>query len=458
MMFAPRSPLLRSLGLGLLLTASISATACSGEEAVPAVAEDITQRENISAELEDLKLYVRRRVNWEVRNGSSVLVIRGSANRNLRSLDTWVPDDAFGRVEQLTPRSFEIVLRAHEANTLLSGMSLFLDVVTETGDPAGYAGRLDLGPEFYAYRGDDELWLRQDIRPIYVRDETNPLRYQGKLFTRRDASDAFGFTDDDSDPTMTRLDARTWTFDWTYDGLALASDIPTDPVYFHADFTDGTEADKRAGILILAQNLELTLQDPRDEWPSGECDDSVKTCLEALPGSQFDLGSCGGYREVSACIREVNTCNGPLLESTPSSVAFGDEISDYNNDCGGVGDWCEVRSVETYQVPSCAPPSTRIADVVGFFETEARDWQGFGREMTRGQLENTPLFGSSYSTGGPALLQAADALAGTTQVIGYYSTSEVPCPNCSEFSDQAVLYYPATGTVVFVRGTHGFDS
>ena len=58
----------------------------------------------------------------------------------------------------------------------------------------------------------------------------------------------------------------------------------------------------------------------------------------------------------------------------------------------------------------------------------------------------------------PSWLAAVDAWAGATDAIGWAATSEVPCPNCTDFEDLLIVWYPSVGKVAVLRGGHGWDS
>src|SRR5262245_8414205 len=57
-----------------------------------------------SAALGDLTVTLDEGSRWEVRDGRRLLVLRGTSNRDLDGVFSFVPDDPFGRAELLRAR------------------------------------------------------------------------------------------------------------------------------------------------------------------------------------------------------------------------------------------------------------------------------------------------------------------------------------------------------------------
>lgn len=75
----------------------------------------------------------------------------------------------------------------------------------------------------------------------------------------------------------------------------------------------------------------------------------------------------------------------------------------------------------------------------------------FGKSLTRAALLQEKAFAGS-------LLADIDAFAGDTNVVATAFTSEESCHNCHSFARKYVLVYEATGVVVVVDTTDGYDS
>lgn len=437
-----------------------SASACAygvDDNAGDSASDSSTQ--SVTDQSGNLRLTVDNHAAWEDRNGARVVVLRARTNRKLADAFSWVPDDAFGRVVMLTPKTFEILLESgHEVNTILSGAPLFLTLHPSSG-PTTHA-KVELAPAFSSFDGTSKLWITEDVRPIYAKDDVDPLRYRGKVSSKVPLQLLTVFTDDDSDPEVFRVDEDSYYFDWRYDALALASDPPSDPVHFYAKTTSGATLSKRAGLYLEVAGLELTNDDPWVVWESPTCLPETLACIEQTPADASDFAACGDYREVNVCMG-LDPCANGTVPASLSPLDIEDEVgqaqSAYNDDCSRGGTWCSV-SVTGYTLPQCVDSPVAIADVVGMLQQQDQGMLVDGAYGGRAELEASTVFGSGYSSWGPGLLLAIDVLAGGGEVHGYIATSEVPCHNCHDFVDDVVLYYPLTGVVVRVVGTHGYDS
>ncbi|MCP3064826.1 hypothetical protein LXT21_39250 [Myxococcus sp. K38C18041901] len=124
------------------------------------------------------------------------------------------------------------------------------------------------------------------------------------------------------------------------------------------------------------------------------------------------------------------------------------------------GAWHYLHPVTAYIAPQCPTTPTTIQAVM---QELAWENQGFpsaedGTFTNRAGLSQSILLTSNYYGNGLALLAAIDSFAGGGDVQAWLSTQEVPCHNCHEFNQFAVLYYPASRKVVVLQGYTGYDS
>lgn len=142
-------------------------------------------------------------------------------------------------------------------------------------------------------------------------------------------------------------------------------------------------------------------------------------------------------------------------------------IEAFDRTCGLGYVWCSMASVEAYELVRCevdgAPaPEPTMEGIIQALTEHTQSLLGVhferGRVFDRGALPETPFFGTSYSPAGPELLAAMDAFAGHAEVQAWLLSTSLACHNCSEFQDTGVLWYPATGVVIVLRGVHGYDS
>ncbi len=290
----------------VLLASLLSACAPSAPDQA---SEDATSAEDelassVSAQLGPLKLTVQSEAGFEERGGKRVLVIRGSANRNLTQVFSFVPDDAFAQASLLTQRKFEIVFtEGYEINTLLSGLPILLSVQTATGTPQSFVARIRIATELARFSGSSKVFLHEDIDPIFVRDEQNNLRYRGVASVTGGASDLTVGSTAGPSAAVTRVDAGTFTFDFKFDDLRQVADETSDRIIATAATSTGART-KKAAVEAVVTSVDLTTDDPYVVW-AADCEPEVLSCLDALPRDQYDLSQCGSYRQVNKCIREL---------------------------------------------------------------------------------------------------------------------------------------------------------
>jgi hypothetical protein len=459
----PQEPImnLRALALGCLV--ALAAPACSSQNPVEeetGAAASAAAATKISAAVGSLTLTFDTMSTFEDRAGGRALILHATANRYLKNVFSFVPDDAFGQANIISERRLEIVLyEGHEVNTLLSGLPLFLTVETFTGTPTLYTAQVKIEPQFYYFLGSTSIWIDEPVRPVYAVNGTDTLVYRGAA----DAlADQLTVTAPDGAPTVTRVDADSFRLDWLYPALYLAVDPHTTPLTFTADLSGGGgTVEKTARLVTRVVGLELTTDDPYAVWPTPECDPAVFACYNDAPMGTTDFGSCGTYREVSRCVY-ADECD--VMPPAPLSLAPIDASSleparvAWNQGPNGYT-WHNLATLVAYDTPECpAVPVTIEAVVEKLAETEQQQSQPQSSTFTdRNGLAQSLFFGSGYGDGA-ALLAAIDAFAGGGAIQAYLSTDEVPCQNCHDFAERAVLYYPDSGVVVVLDGNYGYDS
>ena len=270
-----------------------------------------------------LSLTVADRAKFAVRNGQRVLVINATANRYLSDVDSFVPEGAFGQANVLSARKFEVlVAEGAEMNSVLSGTPLFVKITPSVSGSKTVYARLQLAPSFTSFKGDSAIWIAQDIQAVYVRSQQSiPVRYRGKVSTSSSAVDMQVLGD--SEPTVTRIDSRHFSFDWPLEDFEAAADSSRDSVEFLAQLSSGAEKNKTASIAVNVTALDLTTGDPVQTWPAPSCDQAVRECIESLPATAPDYADCGDYRAVSICgVDDPGNATGELSALFPPTSQF----------------------------------------------------------------------------------------------------------------------------------------
>ncbi|NTX01936.1 hypothetical protein [Myxococcus sp. CA040A] len=124
------------------------------------------------------------------------------------------------------------------------------------------------------------------------------------------------------------------------------------------------------------------------------------------------------------------------------------------------GAWHYLDTINAYITPQCpATPVTiqavlaKVADL-----NQGLPFPEDGIFTNRAGLSQSIFLSSNYYGNGLAVLAAIDAYAGGGEIQAWIATQEVPCHNCHEFYQYAVLYYPASRKVVVLQGYTGYDS
>lgn len=229
-------------------------------------------------------------------NGTPLYVIEGRTSRNLASVQSWVPDDAFGSAEIISPRKFRLTLRSgHEQNTMLSGLPLFVTLQPTTGATAQAA--VWLAPRVTSVAGSSSIYLGTSAGPVWVggdvvyRASASLYNGYGGLAVRSSAGPA---------PTVTPGAPGKAQLDWRFDALGPAIAAWGAPPITTTATKGAATAQKTARIEVRVAKLGLTLGAADVAWPR-VCSDAVLTCLQGLGPTAIDAGACGTYRQVGAC-------------------------------------------------------------------------------------------------------------------------------------------------------------
>ena len=82
----------------------------------------------------------------------------------------------------------------------------------------------------------------------------------------------------------------------------------------------------------------------------------------------------------------------------------------------------------------------------------------WGTQATGPEVAYHPFFSGSYSSGASGLLAALAEAAGSDHPVSWELTYEVPCPNCTDFETQVLVYFEEVGLLAVLTGGYGYDS
>lgn len=379
-------------------------------------------------------------------NGDVLFV--GSASRNVTDAFAFVPDDAFGTATA-NKRVLTLTLaQGHEANTLLSGLPVLVRLTTQSGTPNTYFVRVSAQARVHTSSGSTLIKPSGAVPAVYVKDPVNPLRYRLSLEGPALATQV-SMQIGNASVAATRVGTSTqWFIDLTYPQLdeAMRSLVTVTAVAPTRSYS------KLLLLGVKTIGLDITTADPYDTWPSTTCGAQVYACVSGEPA---DLGACGGYREVSRCVQQFECAKGVKLTATTDASVQAAGAA-FNASATSGGQWGHVNTVRTFDVSSCSPIT--LEGIVGVLAQEQGAVpfsDGFVVNIVTG---HSPFFNTTYSSAGPALLDAANAYGQATNPQAWSSTTETPCHNCHEWQDRVVLSYPALGRLVVIDGVHGWDS
>jgi hypothetical protein len=215
----------------------------------------------------------------------------GRASKNLASVHSFVPDDGFGRATVKSARTFELALDDHELNTILSGMPLFVEIEPTSG--ASATASVWLAPKLGEFSGTSKLRIDSTVTPRWVAGD---VIYRGGA--RVEPGWSMAVAGDDAPQVFAEPVANRFRIDIHYRQLAPAA---TAPFTFEAHNHDGSQSGaKQARVVMATRRIGLTRLDPEAVWQQ-RCEAKVRTCLQALPASTADAGTCGTYRQVHVC-------------------------------------------------------------------------------------------------------------------------------------------------------------
>lgn len=181
-------------------------------------------------------------------------------------------------------------------------------------------------------------------------------------------------------------------------------------------------------------------------------DDGVADCVydqssleDCAPKDDADALMCCNARDDNYC---SETCTGGATW-VEGDLDFIYEIGD---EYSGVYDYSALVH------PACG--GTTFNDIIesarsGYSELlsdhELGDW-GDGTQVDRAGIDHGLMYGSEW------VLEELDAIAQDDHCVAWYSTIEVPCPNCTDHVEKWVIYYPNTGVAFEIEGNWGYDS
>ncbi len=422
---------MRSLAIATVLALS-SLVGCAAPEVeveeveVPA---DDDGKADAASELKvragDTSVWITRALERRVIDGAPTYVLRGRASRNVTDGLGFVIDDPYGDFAVRTARTFEVTWPVSTGRTLIDGVNQFvrLGFAPSSGRPDSLTTRVVVRPRLEAITGSSKIYLTAELTPVAV---------GGGVAYRIKARTTAGFTSLEVSAGGVALSGIR-TVDATHADL----DLLPDHVFAMAGVSGaagqltitatigGNRVTKQARLGLSVKKLGITTGDAYELWPRPECEDATRACLAALPDGAVDLGACGEYLEVSACVRQ----SGAIVDEAAFTAALADGIARTAT--------AEFR-----------------ADGVGLVGADRVEQLAFGAEQTieyRLQL----LFGQRYASVAARTAALTAAVDGAIDTV-YARPMELVEPHPPVAGDLAALRHVAADALLAELATYDF--
>lgn len=226
-------------------------------------------------------------------------ILNGRTNKDLISMEAFMRPWDHQEARLITPRHFEVALDRDALVRIAAGEPIFMRLDTGFGDTVHNAmARFKSG--FADFEGSSRAYIYRWLNPVAL--VGGDVVFRGRVRTSRGYELDHIFTDDDAGPhTIVDEHFRKSRFDFTGQELALASDRPSDPVYFEIFDTAGTRERKTASVIFRLVQIGVSLDEIDERWPTESCEPEVEACLAALDEEAVDTEVCGWANQVAAC-------------------------------------------------------------------------------------------------------------------------------------------------------------
>jgi hypothetical protein len=283
----------RAIAPALLL--SLAAAGCAGS------ADDGATTDEAAAELSSktgaLQVTIKPTLTVTPVGEGFRYTLSGTTNRDLDSIQSFVPDDVFGEALLTGKRSFTVSLNDdNELNSVLSGLRLLVSFGVH-GSTISYTAGLLFTPRFAARSGTTRIGIDSAVDAIWYAGQ---LAYRGKLHLTVTPTTVNAWTDQDLGPRIAAVSTRVYSDDWSYAGIK--SGAVAGPVHFSIVDGAGKGWFRDADVQLVINELALTTEDPYVHWPQPTCAPSVQRCLDRLPYGSADSAACGSYGQVRRCV------------------------------------------------------------------------------------------------------------------------------------------------------------
>jgi hypothetical protein len=275
----------------------ITLLACCGPP--PEAPPDVTAQEvlvqpderEVKLQVAGLTVWVRASLVWRGQAGRR-WIMRGRTGGDLGAVHSFIQDDGFGRAAVVGPRSFEVELDAHELNSLLSGLRLFVQVTPRAARTAPATLMVQLGATFTEVRGAKQV----DVEPgLLAVNHGGDLRYRGYARARGTITAA---SSDGEILNLVPAGQGRWAVDFSFERLeAEAASRGRTRFVVHAPERETARVD----VVLGVAEAELFRGELEARYPLVSCLPAVQACLDGLPDGVLDYAGCGSYRQVAAC-------------------------------------------------------------------------------------------------------------------------------------------------------------
>jgi len=210
-----------------------------------------------SAKASGLTVWLDKDVSPVERGGATVWVLRGHASGDLTGAFSFICDDALGAATLTDARTFEIAFEWRDFEVALAPRSVYLSLTTAAR--RDYYATYSVAPRLTTFSGSSSIWVDANLVP---HAEADGLHWVGAFTTSKAATAANVYNDIDTDPGVTQLAPKSWDYAWPNTSQMLSMPMGGAPLFFRADFANGTSVTKRAQVVVSVPALSLSTQAP----------------------------------------------------------------------------------------------------------------------------------------------------------------------------------------------------
>lgn len=205
-----------------------------------------------TAKASGLTIWIERDIVPVERDGGTAWMVRGRASKDLNRVFPFICDDQLGGALLTDPRHFEITFDWRDFEVALYH-TLYIAFTTVEG--RDYYATYTVAPRVTNFSGPTNIWVKDSL-------VARGNEWVGEFTTSKVPSTVSVYNDIDTDPVVTPVSATRWNYAWPNVTQMLSMPMGGAPLFFRAEFPNGTVATKRAQVVLSVPKVTLSTQAP----------------------------------------------------------------------------------------------------------------------------------------------------------------------------------------------------